>query len=360
MQMKSILTLLSTTAVLSLSAQITLNDTHFPGANEQYIFSATNDSIDFSQTGANQVWNYGTLTSNSQDTTITKGMSMASGLSSLLFGTFAATPYKATYFGTMVDFPISSFTSFLPVTIDDVSLFTRKTTSQINSVGYEIVFSGQGVPVKSDTIETRYELPLNYADAYTSSGYTFLDLNPIQDVQWIQRRQRSSEVDGWGSLTTPFGTFSVLRIEHTIVENDSFYISVAGFGTWIPVPTMTTHEYEWRSTSDKEAIMRVRTQEIFGTEIVTSKEYRDNPILGLSEDVSFVVSMMNPVTENLTVSLNQGVSAYAIVSENGVIYTRNAVVDNSINENVSQLTAGTYFLVLQTEKGITTKKFIKL
>ncbi len=358
--MKKLILTISLLSTAITFGQITLNDTHFPGANEQYIFSSTTDSVDYTLTGPNLVWNYGSLTSNSQDTTITKGMNQASGLSSLLFGIFAATPYKATYFGTMVDFPIQSFTSFLPVTIDDVSLFTRKTTSTINSVGYEIVFSGQGVPVKSDTIETRYELPLNYSDSYTSRGYTFLDLNPIQDAKWVQRRQRSSEVDGWGNLTTPYGTFDVLRIAHTIVENDSFFITILGFGTWIPVPTITTHEYEWRAIQDKEAILRVRTQDIFGTEIVTSTEYRDNPIIGIAEDQTSIISMANPVTENLVVSLNEGVSAYAIVSENGVIHSRNEVLNNQISTDVSSLSAGTYFLVLQTEKGISTKKFIKL
>lgn len=358
--MKKILLLSALTVSVSFG-QITLTDQHFAGASESFIFSTLLDlNVDYSTTGSNMTWDFSTLTPTSQLGLLTRPMSEASSFSQLFFGSFAPTPYKATYFASTTDLPIDQLTANLPVTIEDVSQFTKKTTSAITSLGYEFILNGQGIAAKSDTIETRYALPLNFGDTYNSHGFTDLDMNPIYDAKWNQHRYRESNVDGYGTVITPYGTFSALRIHHRILETDSVYLSISGTGFWVPIPIPETHEYEWRAVEDHEAVMRITTNVVLGTETVTNVEYRDN-YNGLGfENQSVTVGLgPNPAIENLTVNTSSELQQIMVVDGKGAVLVRVSASGTTHLLDISALAAGTYTVVVATQAGINSSKFVK-
>lgn len=362
MYMKKLLLGLCAVPALSFG-QITLDQSAFLQANDQLILSTSLDfDIDYLTTGANHTWDFTNLTPSGQRFTDCHSMSDASMLSNLLFGPLAATPYKASYFAPTTDIPLDQLTSFLPVTLEDISLFTKNTSTAINSVGYEFSINGQGIPAKSDTIETRYPLPLTYGDSYTSHGYTDLDMNPIYDAKWIQHRYRESVVDGWGSITTPYGTFDVLRINHKILETDSLYITFDTLGTWIGIPVPEAHEYEWRALTDREAILRVKTSVILGTEQVTSIEYRDEYNgLGIGEKDITTTVYPNPATEEISVIANGAIISMQVIDQRGqLIALPQAQINGKLGVlTVSPLSSGLYHLVIQTTDGVSTQLFAK-
>lgn len=349
-------------ALSSISfGQITLTDQNFAGPSETYIFSTLTDpSIDYSTTGANYTWDFSAMVPQSQRNLITRPSSQISGTSLIQFGSFAPAPYKATYFNSSTDLPLDQASTFLPVPIDEMNAFTKKTSSAITSIGYEIVSSGQGLGFRSDTIETRYELPMAYGDNYESRGYTNLDLNPIYDAKWRQHRHRISNVDGWGTVKTPFGQFDALRIHHVIDELDSIYFTFQGVGMWIPIPVPLTHEYEWRSTSDKESVMKIRTNEILGNETVTAIEYRDNfNGLGLKESELNAAVYPNPAVNELHVSTEEKAESCIIVDQSGRIWKRISGSSKDQVIDVSNLASGTYSLIVLFSSGYTSLKFTK-
>ncbi|AEA43046.1 T9SS type A sorting domain-containing protein [Fluviicola taffensis] len=341
--------------------QITLTDQNFPGPSETYVFSTLTDpTIDYSTTGANYTWDFSTMVPQDQRNLVTISPSQLSGLSTFLFGSLASINYRATYYNSSTDLPIDQVSTFLPISIEEMNGFTRKTATAVTSVGYELVISGQGLGFRSDTIETRYVLPMTYGDSYESRGFTKLDLNPIYDAKWRQYRHRVSNVDGWGTVKTPFGQFDALRIHHVIDELDSIYMTVQGFSFWVPIPIPKTHEYEWRSTSDKEAVMKIRTNELAGNETVTAIEYRDNfNGLGLKESEATVSVYPNPVVNELHVSVAKMPVSYIIIDASGRIW--NKIPATSIHQtiDVSELATGNYSLVVLFADGYTSSKFLK-
>jgi hypothetical protein len=341
--------------------QITLTDQHFAGPSESYIFSTLTDpTIDYATTGANHTWDFSTMVPQDQRSLITRPSSQITGLSIIQFGSFAPAPYKATYFNSSTDLPLDQASAFLPISIDEMNAFTKNTSSAITSIGYEIVSSGQGIGFRSDTIETRYALPMTYGNNYESRGYTNLDLNPIYDAKWRQHRHRVTNVDGWGIVKTPFGQFDALRIHHVIDEFDSIYVSIQGFAMWIPIPVPLAHEYEWRSTSDKEAVMRIKTSEIGGTETVTAVEYRDNfNGLGLTESTLNVSFYPNPVANELHVSTPEAAEQFFIADHSGRIWKQVSGSGKEQVIDVSELASGAYTLIAVFSTGYTSVKFIK-
>ncbi|MDR0801314.1 T9SS type A sorting domain-containing protein [Fluviicola sp.] len=358
--MKYLLLPLLTVSTFSFG-QITLTDQHFAGPSETYVFSTLTDlTIDYSTTGVNHTWDFSALVPQGQRTLITNPMSQATALSAFMFGSFAPVAYKASYFNSTTDLPISQISSFLPVSIDGLNQFTKKSSTEITSVGYEITSSGQGIGFRSDTIEIRYELPITYGDNYESRGYTSIDLNPIYDAKWRQHRHRVSNVDGWGTVKTPFGQFDAIRIHHIIDEFDSLYVSYSGLTMWIPIPMPVSHEYEWRSISDKEAVMRIRTNEILGIETVTAVEYRDNfNGLGLNESQISIQFYPNPVSDKLHVSTAEQAEKFFITDQFGRIWNQIPATSKEQILDVSQLSPGSYTLVAVFSSGYTTRKFVK-
>ena len=207
--------------------QITLTTADFANGGDTVRMSFTTDpTIDYSSTGANYTWDFSGLVAEEQVLRDFKDMGQASTLVNFMFGSFAATEYQATYFAESEAIPLDQIGGFLPVNISEVNMMTKNSADSITSVGFSVVVEGTEVPFKSDTIETRYKFPANYGDVYSSRGYSNMDLNPISNSIWRQHRLRNSNIDGWGTITTPLGTFDALRIRHDIQESDSLFFEI--------------------------------------------------------------------------------------------------------------------------------------
>ena len=82
--------------------------------------------IDYSSTGINHVWDFSGLVPESQIGVSYNGMSGVSFLVNVIFGSFAASQYQATYFVANNDLPIDQLGAFLPVNVTDIYQFSKK------------------------------------------------------------------------------------------------------------------------------------------------------------------------------------------------------------------------------------------
>jgi hypothetical protein len=82
---------------------------------------------------------------------------------------------------------------------------------------------------------------MNYGNVDSSySGYSVKIPNTFSSST---NSFRLNEVDGWGLLTTPFGSFNTLRVKTIITAHDSLFLDTLGFGFGISVPQQI--EYKW-------------------------------------------------------------------------------------------------------------------
>jgi len=342
--------------------QINLTQQDFANASDTVRMSSTTDAgIDFSSTGANWNWDFSTLVPESQTLLEYTDISNASTLVSFVFGTFAGVDHQASYYMPSDDIPLDQAGGFLPVNISDIFQFTKSSSNAITSVGFAISVEGTEIPFKSDTIETRYEFPLMYQNVYSSRGYTNMDLNPIQDMIWRQYRTRDSEVDGWGSVTTPYGTFDALRIRHAITEIDSIKLDLFGNPMWIPLPIPDSYIYEWWANGEKEPVLRIETSLFGGNETVSAIEYRDNynvALAGIDEVSADVEVYPNPVVDELRVNGLEPNTTYTIVSAAGAIISQGNLESSGVIP-VNELSAGSYSLILLSNGKLAQTSFIK-
>lgn len=344
------------------SAQITLNNSDFADGGDTVRISTTTDpAIDFVSTGSNYTWDFSGLTAETQILKDYNTLSGSSTFMQFLFGSFAPVKYQATNIVASDALPIDQVGTFLPVNISEVNAVSRNTADSITSIGISMVVDGTEIPFKSDTIETRYKFPANYGDVYSSRGYSEVDLNPIFDAIWIQYRQRSSNIDGWGSITTPLGTFDALRMRHSITEQDSIYIGQ--FGQWIALPIPPSTIYEWWTTGELEPVLRITTSAFAGNETVTNIEYRDSydPLLaGTDELIAEVNVYPNPATNTLTFDGMEIGSAFVIVNAEGKVVQTGTVSATSQHVSIDEMALGSYTLFVKNTNGTyATSTFLK-
>ncbi|MFM6946011.1 MAG: T9SS type A sorting domain-containing protein [Flavobacteriales bacterium] len=346
-------------------AQITITVADHANANDTVRYSqAVVVPLDLQATGPNSTWDFSQLVAQTQTLKNFAPLDFSSFLIIATYGPIASTPYRASYHNPSTALPIDQFSAFLPIELSNLTQYSKRTTNAITSIGYSIDVQGQGLPFKSDTIETRYELPLQFNDTYNSRGYTYVDLNPAADIKFIQHRQRNSVVDGWGTLITPHGTFPALRIRHDITETDSIYQTFFGQGAWIAPPTFQTTEYEWWGNGKKDCLLKI-IEGGFGQQgqAITSIEYQDE-YLGLDANVSELDEQFyiapNPCTDLLffqtPVSLSQ-IELFNALGQKIQTFTNESLVGYL---DLSGLPSGSYTLVLHSAHLQFVRKLVKL
>jgi len=349
----------------SLFSQITLSGNDFAGANDTVRISQTMDPvIDYTLTGPNFSWDFSGLTAASQYLKYFQPVSNSTILVQAEYGFTAPTEYKATYFLESRDIPIDQLNQFLPAELSDLNQFSRKTADSITSLGYSLSVNGQALPFKSDTIETHYKFPTNFEDTFSTRGYTYIDLNPVTDFKLKQYRQRTSIVDGFGTLITPFGTFEVLRIKSVINELDSVYQTFFGGGGWNVLPQTVITEYEWWAQGKNDAMLKIVATENNGTPQIRSIEYQDI-YLGLDASLKenfFEFNLVpNPADNLILIDSDLAIEHIQVIGLDGsVVLKQNANNVSKATIEISMLETGVYFVEVSSGKFSATQKLIKL
>ncbi len=324
----------------------------FPNGGDSIRISiALNQGFDYQSTGSNYVWDFSSLIPNSQSVKEFLPMSDAAPFVQFMFGPFATSSYRASFFNAFTQLPIDQISLFLPVTIDNVYQYSRKTNDSLTAVGYSISINGTGIPFESEMIEKQYSYPASFGNSFTSYGKTTIDFNPIIDATWIQQKTRVSSIDGYGLLTTPFGTFDVVRIKNDINELDSIRVAQLG-GVWFPLPVPLSHEYEWWTKNHKIPVLKITTTEIAGIENITSIEYQDiyrvmDASLSEFSDQQKISVFPNPASELLTISSEIPFDKIMITDLAGTVVLENCVQKQKTTQlTITSLKTGFYNLTI--------------
>jgi hypothetical protein len=336
-----------------LSAQVSINAGDFPAKGDTVRYSNSSSfTANFTNTGPNYLWDFSDLTAQSQTLVNHADPDLADAFTQSLFGSTVLPTYRATYFLPANELPIATLSTFVDVPIEGINRFYKKTNQEITVVGLSIAASGFAIGKRADTIEVAYKFPMTFGQTYESKGFVNLDLSAVAPFSLKQYRQRVSEVDGWGMITTPYGTFDCLRIHHIISELDSVYIDAGNGPEWFPIDIPTIHEYEWWTKNQKGPILKAKANEIFGFMAINEVLFRDNfrPELnvGLAEDKeNTVVLFPNPFETNFSLNGANNHSPIFIFDTTGKKMLEFQYKDRDI---VNQLPTGTYVLLIKNNE----------
>ncbi|RZK61685.1 MAG: T9SS type A sorting domain-containing protein [Hymenobacter sp.] len=225
--------------------------------------------------GANQTWNYASLVPLGQRVTNHRAISTVT--SPLLQLTFNSTLNPTTRATLVAPTNIQALTN-LGVPVANLLTYYAATAADFRSVGFSLAVTGLDVPVTASQPAQQdviYQFPLAYGNAPTVSNSAQSTPAILAGVLFYgQKQRRTNQVDAWGTLTTPYGTFQTLRVVTTLRGRDS--VAVAGT-LGVGSARVLTREYKWLATGIRVPVLSITTIEVAGFEVVAGVEYRDVP-----------------------------------------------------------------------------------
>lgn len=229
----------------SINAQISIDDSDMPFEDDTVRVSTglNLDFIDYTESGADFTWDFSQLVPiNQRVDTFLSPWSMPL-VYKLFFGLTANLAVRGTENVPLPGFPFT-----------DIFDFYDNRSSNYRAIGLGVSIAGVPVPFNYDNPDVVYDFPMEYQDNWNSQAY-FAQEVPLMGYLKMKRTHVDT-VDGWGSLTTPYGTFDVLRLKSVVNEIDSIYMDSLGIG--IPIERDYT-VYQWLGKGQKIPLLQITT-----------------------------------------------------------------------------------------------------
>lgn len=248
-------------------SQITITAGDMPEVDDVIVRSITaNDQgYDFEQTGEDHTWEYTLLESQLQQVDTFVSIASTPPLYQLVF----FYPFVAT-----IALPGADFDLIPGFELNDVYQFYKETNDFYGQAGYAATFAEIPLPVKYDDHDVLYEFPLGYSETYSSQSEFSMGLPGLG--YFSTSRSRENEVDGWGTLITPYGSFETLRVRSEVAQSDSIYIDSLGIG--FPI-NRTYTEYKWLANGYGIPLLSVTKEGL-----ITTISYIDTLLVSNNKD----------------------------------------------------------------------------
>lgn len=355
------------------NSQITISSSDMPDVNmfsindvDTYRISVINgpDTFSLSNTGAGSVWDYSSLVPQSQKVDTFVNTLNTDPQYYVNFNYPGDQEHFASYAQPVS--PPPDFNSGFQLT--DVYYYFKETSSQYTQVGFGAKLNGISISQKYDPVDVIYEFPLDFNDVSTSTS--FFKLTVPTYGYYSRTTQRNNTVDGWGSLTTPFGTFQSLRVRSELKNSDTLFLDTLGFG--FPVPRPTQYEYKWLAKNMGIPLLQINTQKTGSSEVISQILYRDSVRLDIVN-----VKNIDQTYSNIKIFPNPSNGRFQLIidknhPEKEMVFIRNIIGETIFSSNILNLTSqisyltshisfdfpnGIYFVQIgsQTEKLIITR-----
>ena len=330
--------------------QITINSADMPSANDTIRFSNANASasLPYLLSGPNQTWDFSTLVATNQDVEPYK-LSLQ-------------TPYAFFFFGfNKFGRKITDSLGVGAFKFKDIYNFYKKTNSAFEVEGIGLKFNGIPLPAYYSVQDKLYQFPLQYNDR-DSSNFKFTVSLPTLG-SYSQVGYRINTVEGWGSITTPFGTFNCLKVKSFVFSADS--LNIGGFPLKF---NRRTIEYKWLANGKKIPILEISgNATAAGAFTPTTVKYRDIPRsltpvtlgpLAQFTASSTTIPVMQPVIFSNTTSGFLLDYLWTFTPADQVLFEDNTT-DTSKNPIVSFTTPGQYTVKLKSTNFFGTDEELK-
>ncbi len=331
------------------SAQLSITAADMPVSGDTLRWSAvivspTTPITAYAQTSNNFTWNFSSLTP------LTQGIDAYKSAAAVNLA-YAITISPTAYGYKVADsLPIPN----LPISVKEVYTFYGKKTnpSRFVAEGFGAKISGLPVPANYSNEDEIYFFPLTYGRKDTSTYK--LDVNIAGIGRLIQQGRRITQVDGEGTIQTPYTAAPVacIRVRTEVVGTDSVIVG----GLPIPIPRNSV-EYKWLAKTEHYPLLWVTaTVGPNNQETPNSVRYRDIARSTLKVDVS------NIAPQNLNVYVDAAAGTLQLFLPAGWEHNTVEVFDvngrrASLSQNakmvdVSSMASGMYLVRVTSLHGV--------
>lgn len=325
---------------LGVNAQITVT-TADVAAPVKIIYQSndTMPTVSEGSFGISQTWNMSALNSHTTDTL------------TFLPPSWAPNP----------DFPSSNLAAKQGWT--DNYVYLTNSASGLTVEGSSGTVDFGGGPTTISQVNTPSEILMNFPGNYLSTftnnyvgnTYAYLGFDPgigftIDSVHIHSHVKKTVIVDAWGSLTTPLGTFNVLRLEETVVKYDTTDAQIPALGGWVygvDASADSTTGYSWWANGVGFPLVSIKLDSM--SNIKETIWLQALPAVGINEQINATVVNVfpNPAQNqiNFTVEANK-IGAIQLLDVTGRMIDYILVTGDNVVVDISKLATGVYSYAL--------------
>ncbi|PCJ83328.1 MAG: hypothetical protein COA57_11535 [Flavobacteriales bacterium] len=273
-----------------------------PSENDTFRLSITNaiGTVDPEQTGPNHIWDFSFLIPVSQRIDTFHSVSSTPFAYQFYFNNLILYPDHYSNYATRID-PPPTFASGIQV--EDAYYFFKNSSNEYSQTGFGAKLNSIPISQRYSPVDVIYEFPLNYGNTSISDAEFGLSVPNLG--YYGQSIHRENTVDGWGMLTTPFGTFQTLRVKTVLNIVDTVYLDTIGTGSNIPRPTQI--EYKWLGNGQGVPLLQINADELLGVPVINTIMYRDSVRNDLIPSISVEESIISSLQFTVFPNPNNGV-----------------------------------------------------
>lgn len=347
---KTITLFLASFGVIISNAQITLTSADFFGVGK--ILYEVNDTvtpltigaINPGPAGANKTWNFSNLQISTVDT---------------------MTATNPAWLPNGSKFPGAN----LAMLFNDGSAYYLKS----NSTGVDIIGAEAGGGPFGMVLFNPTEKFETFPDTYNSTFQntskfsvkdSFTQFTGADSIKVEETKVKNVKTDGWGTVTTPLGTYSCLRQRGQVTTTDSIFVHIAVFNQWTYVTGNTSSSYHFAWWANGVGLPLLEFDSLNNDTISAVTWLKAIPAAGaVHENAAFkgLNTYPNPSTGKINISLPGTVSAataevYTAEGEKIGTSTLNGGKESSID--LSKQANGVYYLQIKSKEGVITRKIV--
>ena len=287
---------------------ITLTNAHMPVANDTLRYTTVNlNSIgNYTQTGINFTWNFKNVNKSGE------GLREFKSALNTPYGFFFLAPGE---FGEKIADTLVSGTGTISIT--KFYNYYRKSTLPVNGFladGVGLSINNIPVPCYYTDKDELYLFPLTYPKNDSTTFKFTTPTTSLLPISYSKAGYRITQVDGWGTVQTPFGTENVIRLVSTQYSKDTIRVN-------LPIPNLppiklgvqnNQRSYQWLSLNSKIPYFEV-SGIVNGTQFTPNQaRYRGYNIADVPVDVTGIEYNL-PDSKEITVKILKGTSKIEIL-----------------------------------------------
>ena len=289
-----------------------------PQIGDSYEFSVDSTNIDPGSAGANQSWDFSTIT--------------PSSFYSVAVVSPGSTPFAS-------DFPESNIAFQYTGDTEWYGYINVNTSDLLNNgVGFDPGGDNEYFIHYTDAVKL-IKYPFSYNDSYTDSYYTCYTMSEGMDIH--EHSNVTVTADAWGSVSTPAGVYNnTLRVKLEFSGTDSVFV----MGNFMYVTTHSLTQYEWYTATSHSVIISICVN-TDGSSI----SYRSDDV-GIDEQASSLKQIQlypNPATDKIDIELpmeldnSTEVNIYNSLGKQVKRFTRGK---GKLTADISSLSPGLYIV----------------
>jgi hypothetical protein len=359
------LIMISSIGIYTVKAQITINDTHIIGAGDDVVQARDTipAGVTIGSSGANQTWNFSTVLDEDD-------------LDTLKFRNPSGYPSYAS-------FPLSNLV-MMDTGEDSSWVYLTKNTGGLFVDGIYQVQNGQGnvIPLTTTIITFPSTMGTSYNGSWNGKLFGMpvgQDLDGpgpqgvIDSIKVTRATTLSSNIDGWGTVTTPFATGGFAALRQIVLEESIDTTWQLEAGTWSIVSAITvsvlqgfgvsitdiaydtTRTARWWS-DDPASKFPVVEMDYEANGTVNSVDWqKSSPTVSVQEQVktvSGVVLYPSPAKNEITIETGlTNNNSIEILDVTGKLIEQKRFTTDKLTLSVSDLSNGIYFYNIYDVEG---------